>query len=281
MRKSCNNVCTVAVVHLKRTTLYTVIDDFTNNFDMNSDNIGHFYNQIIQKYKITCETGLLFVEKLFMYNLFHKFRLSSDNTNIFINEKILLYQWIKPSHLNLPEIDLSNYVSEFSKIQHSNVPSVKIFHMMTGFQRIYNDLGRDTDYDIVLSIVVFAFIKAQIKDIHTHIKFMKTFKRDYYKKCEADCCHGFSINVCCTCLTSQNWNGEEEYYLTTCEAALTFIKQLEYCNLNIEVTEFDNRIIDKMNNINFDGPLSPYFQPRENKKFSPQPESNQRPLDNS
>lgn len=67
---------------------------------------------------------------------------------------------------------------------------------------------------------------------------MKYFKRKYNGECIQNCCHGFSIDIKCNCLVSRDFNGEEEYYIITCEAACKFIEKIEYASLKIDKNEF-------------------------------------------
>ena len=266
MKKICSNTCTVAVIQLKKTTLYSIIDEFTNNMDeILTDHtiLISFYDKIISNYKIECEKGLLFVEKLIMYNVFFKFKLKSNSSNKLINQKILLYQWIQPTHLNLPNSNFKELIIHFRKMQYSNIPSVKIYYLMSGFQTMYNIMGKDIEYDKILGITIYCLIKARVKDWWLHLQFTKLFRRSYYKDCCNNCNHGFNLNIICECLVSANWHGEEEYYITTFEAALDFIEKLEYYNLNIGLEEFERNIVSKAKDLNLNNPnasLSSFFR---------------------
>ncbi|KAL6121514.1 hypothetical protein NUSPORA_01544 [Nucleospora cyclopteri] len=267
MKNACKNICTVALISLKKTSLYSVIDDFTSKIDINnvdSLEINQFYTYISQKYSIKCEMGMLFIEKMVVYNLFHKFKLNKNSSNRLLNEKILLYQWIKPEHLKLPkDIDLQQNIADFHKIHRSNVPSVKIFYLMKAVKHLYKKIGETTSYDTILSCIIYCLIRSKIKDLFVHISFMRMFRRDYFNDCNAKCDHGFSININCDCLISYNWKNEEKYYLTTCEAAIEWIQKVEYYNLSIEINEFEKEITDKMKNLNFtkkNESLSPHFE---------------------
>ncbi|ORD94986.1 hypothetical protein ECANGB1_1650 [Enterospora canceri] len=254
MKKKCENICTVAVVQLKKTTLYCAIDEFTNEIEeiyTNREKLTAFYEQVAEKYKLKCEYGLLFVEKLVMYSMFNKFRVNRGDADAFVNEKILLYQWIKPIHLKLDGVyaqneKLSRSINDFIRIAKSNIPSVKTFYMMVAFENMFRKFGEDLEYDKMLSIVIFCLIKTKIKDLSLHIRFMRLFRREYFRPCDKECDHGFSMNVRCDCLVSKNWCGQDLYYLTTCEAALEFIERMEYYDLNVEVDEYNNKLSKKL-----------------------------------
>ena len=139
MLEKCHNKCTRALITLKSTTLFATIQDFCNSVESIQDSpemLRNFYEYLKTKYVIPCEAGMLFIEMLTMLDLFDKYKLRKDQKNLFVNEKMLLYQWIEPRHLDI-HIDISSLSEDFKMIETSNVPSMKITYLMKGIRKIY------------------------------------------------------------------------------------------------------------------------------------------------
>lgn len=273
MKMHCAKRCIKAYNKIQETTLLSTIKDFLNGADLiftNPDIFQQFYDYIQMKYAIPCEIGMLFIEKITMGDSFNDlfnispsnitpqssnnpflgFKIKVENLNYLTNDKVKLYQWIKPSHFEINSLNFSDVISCFVKIKNSTVPSVKIFHLMTGITKLYNKIGKTSGFDTFFPYLVFCLIKSNIKDLYAHIHYMNIFKRKFYNCCEKNCNHGFQICVSCDCLISQNWSNEEEFYLTASLAAVDYISKLEYYNLKIGMDEFEREISKSLKKIN-------------------------------
>ena len=244
---SCNGKCIESIKLLDNSILNSLIINFISSLDINDQSnlnkkVNNFYNFIKFKYRIKCEVGMLFIEAMFIHKLFDEFKIAHNN--LLVEEKIKLYRFIKPEHLKISvdSVKLDKIVSSFNNLSVSNIPSCKIYYIMNAFQTIFDILGKDIEYDQMLSIVIYSIIKADLKDMYNQIKLIKHFKRSYVDKCIVDCCHGFNIDINCDCLKSDDYSGEEEYYIITCEAAIEYIEKMEYSNLNISIKEYNKHI---------------------------------------
>lgn len=254
MYYGCSYNCLRAALKLKNEEIFIVIRTFVNKLDLSTVNktiIDKFYINIKRKYNIECEVGMIFVESLLMTGIYDSFFYQNDFTNIFINNKLELYQWIKPEHLEIKEIIADNIIGLFKNIGLRSLPSVKLNYFMKAVQNLYKYIGQNKSQDMFFPCVVFCMLKAQIKDIYLHVKFMKLFSRKYESQCKTkSCTHGFSIPICCMCMFRNEWNGQESYYLTMADAALQFIMTIEFYNLKITKNEFNDQLEKRLSKLN-------------------------------
>lgn len=251
MKSECKGVCAKAQQTIIGTSLINAINDFLGSLEtsvVDSTLMCQFYNYIKMKYYIPCETGMLFIEKITMHCMFDNFKINPNNNNVLINKKIELYQWIKPRHLEIKPTDFSKAISILKKIDSSDLPSGKIYYLMSFIRSLYEKIGKDTCLDGFFPHLVFCLIKSNIKDLYFHVQFANLFRRKYDEPCGKDCTHGFKICIECNCLVSQNWGSEEDYYITTVIAALDYIARLEFYNLKIDRSEFDREISKSLKN---------------------------------
>lgn len=253
MKIQCSGRCLKAYNRVVETSLISIINDFLLGIDLIYDNpevFQQFYDYLQMKYLIPCELGMLFIEKLTTNNLFKTFMIKVDSMNCLTNNKIKLYQWIEPRHMEIQNFDISQITKNFAKIRNSNIPSVKIFYLMEGIELLYEKIGKNSGSDIFFPYLVFCLLKANIQDIYAQLHYMNTFKRKFNKSCDLHCNHGFKFCVTCDCIFSKDWGNEEEYYLTTSLAAVDYISKLEYYNLKIDPSEFESEIVRMLENIN-------------------------------
>lgn len=268
----CKNNCTKAIILMKDTPLYEIINDFRRNMSTIENDptvLGRFYTYIKDKYKIPCETGMLFIEKLVMSDYFDQYIKILDAQNELIESKIELYQWIKMSHLDIDKFNdkenvntkclhldntISNFAVDFarvfSKIEETDLPSIKMHYFMKAVKTLYASIGQANGADMFFPCLVYCLIKTKMKNIYLHIKFIKYFARKYDNVCEIGCKHGFKHNICCDCVHRNDWEAESEYYLVTVLAALEFIQKIEYYSLRIDLNEFDYEISRRIEKIN-------------------------------
>jgi len=258
MKNACSNNCLKAFVLIQESSLMDIIKDFIENIEQIDHNpymIQQFYDYVKLKYKIPCEAGMLFIEKITMINIFDRFKIKIDQMNGLINRKIFLYQWIRHNHLEIQDLDLAEVIEEFRKIRSSEVPSVKKYHLMNSISMLYGKVGRDIGCDGFFPYLVYCLIKSEIKDVYAHVYLIKLFRRNYENNCKFGCSHGFNMAVGCDCLVSANWNDEDEYYITLTLSALEYIAKIEFYNLKIGSDEFDNEIVQSLKKIEIKGNL--------------------------
>ncbi|KAI5170935.1 hypothetical protein PAEPH01_1570 [Pancytospora epiphaga] len=252
MKEKCLNACTRAIITLEKTSILLTIEDFLGNLEISTlknDIILAFYDYIGKKYQITCEAGMLFVERVLTLHTFNTMYHEEDTRNTLINAKVALYSWLKPVHLKL-EVEIpENIVKAFKRLTLSTVPTVKLNAFMHAIEGLYEIIGRKCGHDTLFSALVYCLIKSQISDLMLHFKYMKLFYRPHYGRCDVICFHGFTISVRCTCLCREDWKGEEEYYLVVALAALEYIQKIEYYNLTVSVTEFNMEISERLKSI--------------------------------
>lgn len=245
MRLRCQGVCTGAIHSMSETSLVSIITDFVDTLEMTVANptiLQQFYDYIKLKFNIPCEAGMLLIEKMTMSSFFRQFQLRSDDTNILANEKMMLYHWISPRHLEIKSLEISRIVCSLRNIAETEVPSVKIFHLMKGVKRLYEKVGTTVGLDGFFPYLVYSFIKANVRDIYAHLHYTRLFRRNYDTPCSPNCPHGFQTPVSCSCLKSNDWGSEAEYYLTTSIAVVDYIAKLEFYNLKVDRREFDRRM---------------------------------------
>ncbi len=248
----CENNCIRAIIKLREESIFQIIKDFCKNLDFSRTQnftIESFYKYIEKKYKINCEIGMLFVEKLIMAEIYDKFFAVNNVVNLFINNKLELYQWIKPKHLEITSPVSDHIVKQFKKISLYCIPSVKLNYFMKAVKALYKFIGKNKSQNEFFSCLVFYLIKAQIKDLYFHIMLINLFQRKYLNLCGIDCNHGFKISIFCSCMKREDWKDEENYYLTTANAAIEFIMRIEFYDLNITSVEFNKEIEQKLNNL--------------------------------
>ncbi|KAM0681254.1 hypothetical protein GINT2_000452 [Glugoides intestinalis] len=260
--KCCGN-CSKAHNAILETSLVCIVNDFVANLEAiitDPSTLQQFYDYIKIKFCIPCETGMLFVEKIATKDIFDNSLFKTDNLNNLTNRKMELYDWITPMHLEIKSLDISKAISTLKKLERSDVPSVKLFYLMTSIKQLYNKVGTAADLDGFFPYLVYCFIKSRIKDLYAHIYYLNIFKRSFEQYCSSDCKHGFNVPVKCSCLLSENWKNEEDYYLTTSLAVVDYISKLEFYNLNIEQHEFDIEISNALKRIHKKNSKSAMFK---------------------
>lgn len=255
MKQECSHRCIKAYTFIQGTLLISTIKDFgfIAKGEVNSQTLQQFYEYLKLKHKIPCETGMLFIEKVTTMNIFEKFKAKSGHINGIVNKKMMLCRWIKPSHLEIRELDFGDVVEGLKGIGTTGVPSVKIYHLIESIRILYGKLGKDTGHDGLFPCLVYCFIKSEIQDLYVHVSLMKTCRRKFDQDCGFGCNHGFQVSVSCDCLFSKDWGNEDEYYITVSQAAVEYISKIEFCGLSIGMVEFDREIAKRLNSIDLKG----------------------------
>ena len=171
----------------------------------------------------------------------------NDSTNQLINKKLILYKWIKPEHL---EIGINNEKLEhlfplFKAITSLSTPTEKIMHLMQIIERLYGAIGQHEDQGEILSAIIYCIVKSSVPNIYLEVQFMIKYRRRIVDICMPECLHGIGINMHCNCPAPRIY-GEKEitYYLTSFQAAIDFIRRMEYYDLKINESEFHRNIME-------------------------------------
>lgn len=173
---------------------------------------------------------------------------AKDPTNELINKKILLYRWISPEHLELKNTErsvLEDISREFRGITSLQTPTEKITHMMGIMEKLCDVVGRTEGQDIILPSIIYCIIKSSLPNIYLEVRFMALYRRKSMEKCKERCNHGFSIDASCECFSSRPYDEKEvNYYLTSMQAAVEFIRKMEFYDLKISEGEFYENMMD-------------------------------------
>lgn len=248
MKLKCFGACTKAIFQVSKAEITGIINDFIETLDSiekDSSLLQQFYDYIAMKFNIRCETGMLLVEKMTTKGLFNRFRQLTDDTNVLANDKMNLYNWIAPKHLEIKDLNISSVISTLKKVPQTELPSVKMYYLMDSIKKLYDKIGTNRGLDDLMPYLVYCFIKANVKDMYLHLNYITILRRRYAGVCDADCMHGFEVPVECTCLVSKDWGTEADYYLTTSIAVVDYIAKLEFYNLKIDRGEFDKMVSRK------------------------------------
>lgn len=168
-----------------------------------------------------------------------------DSTNELINQKILLYRWIKPEHLELKvnQTQLEPASQTFKSISGYSTPTEKISCMMAGIEELHRVIGKNNGQEEILPSIIYCLIKSESTNIGSETQFMTLYRRRSLSMCYAGCSHRFEIN--CNCIQKKVYDEKEvTYYLTSMQAAIDFIKRMEYYDLKICEIEFNQNIAD-------------------------------------
>lgn len=285
MHEHCNNGCTKAIVQLKDTPLYKTIIDFIKNNEellqdecigqerceggryrgelpdssnsdecaLNNRHIAQFYAYIAEKHRISCEAGMLIVERILTLAAFNRMKQGENPHNMLVNSKLVLYKWIRPEHLEIGVAVPDSVVQAFADIKRPTLPSAKIDAYMLAIRKLQQCVGPDVGQDQMFPALVYALIKTQIPDLALHFRVMSRYRREYHGNCNCMCTHGFKINVRCDCLLRIDWKREDIYYIVMALAALDFIAKIEFYNLRISVNEFNYEISMRIEGMKLDG----------------------------
>lgn len=177
-----------------------------------------------------------------------------DNNNL-INEKIKLYSFIKPKHLeikvyfknNQNSIFSKTIISDFKEIKECKSSRYKLNLLFSIVNKIIK-FTKNESLEIILPIFIFIIIKSKIQDIYKDFEDIKYFCKNLGPICRSKCRHFKNINFkidICECY-NQISNGQAQFLITFLESALFFIKTMEFDKLNISKEEF-NQFLEKRN----------------------------------
>ncbi|KAM0672243.1 hypothetical protein OCOL_000901 [Ordospora colligata] len=171
----------------------------------------------------------------------------NDSTNQLINKKLILYKWIKPEHLELGinNESLEHLFPLFEAIASLSTPTEKIIHLMQIIEKLYGTIGQHENQGEMLSAIIYCIVKSSVPNIYLEVQFMVKYRRRIVDICMPECLHGIGISIHCNCPAPRMY-GEKEitYYLTSFQAAIDFIRRMEYYDLKINESEFHRNIME-------------------------------------
>ena len=112
-------------------------------------------------------------------------------------------------------------------------------------EKIHSVIGRDKGQDMMLPSIIYCIIKSSAPNIYLEIQFTGLYRRRTAEMCTQECTHGLGVSIGCECFMNKTY-GEREagYYLTSLQAALDFIRRMEFYDLKISKGEFHQNIMD-------------------------------------
>lgn len=184
----------------------------------------------LERYLLTSCYEHLFVDKKYSYR------------NQFVNNKVILYQWIKPEFIDTCVHD--RYIKEaaaFCKLLNKvYTPTEKLHCVVEISKLIYKYGGEGLGQEDFLPIFIFTFIHMKVQDIFYNLLYMKKYRSVPITRCCSECVHmnigHINLIKDCDCVKRMprcNFK-EQAFYLTTFEAMATFIERLEYKDLNVD-----------------------------------------------
>lgn len=173
---------------------------------------------------------------------------TNDPTNELVNKKILLYRWINPEHLELGDVK-RNILEDISKVLRGlsflQTPTEKISCVMDVMERLCNSVGRNKGQDKILPSIIYCIIKSSVPNIYLETRFMALYRRRNAERCKEKCNHELNIETECECLFIKTYDEREvSYYLTSVQAAVDFIRKMEFYDLKISEGEFYQNIME-------------------------------------
>ncbi|KAH9411073.1 vacuolar sorting protein 9 [Ordospora pajunii] len=171
----------------------------------------------------------------------------SDSTNQLVNRKLILYEWIRPEHLELDihHENLEHLSQSLKAIPSLSTSTEKILHVMQTIERLYRIIGQHEDQGKMLSAIIYCIIKSSVTNIYLEAQFMAKYRRRIADPCTLECLHGIGINIHCDYPAPSMYSEKEiTYYLTSFQAAIDFIRRMEYYDLKISESEFHANIME-------------------------------------
>lgn len=149
--------------------------------------------------------------------------------------------------LRIEHEQFEGMLRSFKDIAALPTPTEKISCVMTGIEELYNIMGRDKGQDIMLPSIIYCLLKSATINIHSEVQFMIAYRRKGLGRCREGCDHGLGVRSECSCFKERMYDEKEAmYYLTSMQAAIDFIKKMEYYDLKIDKMEFDMKITSAM-----------------------------------
>lgn len=231
--------------------------------------VQDFYNSLHRDKILKCEIGRFYTEK-YIFVTFHRYLFVSGNEhrNRFINNKLVLYSWLEPRHLDItfgienPFIELCNELNFLSKIddiiwvfiqiRELKTPTELLSVFLKTISSIYEVIGHGASHDVLFPTLVYVIISSQVRNISIIFEYLTKYSCSLYVSCSGDCTHLTRLRpeLVCDCVCEIKYDKEEiNYYLTILQAAIVFIERIEYNSINITKQEYDANILHSVSKI--------------------------------
>lgn len=257
-KNSCTRTCILSVLSLlsnhtsKRTNLIKrFIDEFKHITDPNVSTVTYlnFLKFLRGSKLIKCKVGLFYFEKYLLvsdYELIF-FDLNLFYRNQFVNNKVIMFGWIEPKHL---EISLNHeyitaVLASVSDINTLFTPTEKMCQLIEISKLIYSFHGKNLSQEKFLPIFIYTFLHFQIKNLVYNFNYIKGYFGIPMTRCKSDCTHleGSDYEKCdCTANMTNLSIKEQEFYLTNFEAAICFIEIIDFNVIKANVKEYCDNI---------------------------------------
>ncbi|CDO73317.1 hypothetical protein BN946_scf185008.g79 [Trametes cinnabarina] len=169
-----------------------------------------------------------------------------------LSQRIALFKWIEPKHLDVPEGEGSEGFLMFAqqellKVNHYKAPRDKLICILNCCKVIFGlirHLHKDESADSFLPILIYVVIKANPPHLLSNVEFINRFRNPAKLQSEAG------------------------YYLSSLMGAVSFIETMDHTSLsNITQEEFERNVEDAIQSLPSTGSQTP------ERGFSPGPES--------
>lgn len=170
--------------------------------------------------------------------------------NQFVNNKIMLYQWIRPEFIDAKVTE--EYVRDtavFCRLLNKvHTPTEKLHCIVEIAKLVYKHGGRSMGQEDFLPVFIFTFVHHQVPDIFYNLLYITKYMPVSAPECEKECTHVNTnhtrlVEDCeCSVRVPTCSAREVSFYLTNFEATVTFIERLEFTNLNVSRSEYDQCI---------------------------------------
>ncbi|KAI9064038.1 hypothetical protein FKP32DRAFT_1591446 [Trametes sanguinea] len=169
-----------------------------------------------------------------------------------LSQRIALFKWIEPKHLDVPEGEGSEGFLMFAqqellKVNHYKAPRDKLICILNCCKVIFGlirHLHKDESADTFLPILIYVVIKANPPHLLSNVEFINRFRNPAKLQSEAG------------------------YYLSSLMGAVSFIETMDHTSLsNITQEEFERNVEDAIQSLPSTGSQTP------ERGFTPGPES--------
>lgn len=264
-KNACTRTCILNILSLlsdskdkRNDIIKRFVEEFKFISDLNeSSKIFYTFLTFLRSSKIVkCKLGIFYFEKYLLVSDYEILFFDHDSfyKNQLVNNKVVLFDWIKPQHL---EIELHpeylNYVnSHIYDINTLFTPSEKLFQIIELSKIIYQFHGKDLCQGKFLPIFIYTLIYFQVKNLYHNLIYMQRYFTIPIQNCRSKCPHlENSSNEKCECtdnISSISFK-EQKFYLLNLEAAICFIEKIDFSLLNVELEEYCRNLDSRVHRI--------------------------------
>lgn len=189
---------------------------------------------------------MLVAEKYIMIDIYNKMFYDKNEfyRNQFINNKMIILQWITPQNLEVEIKDDYLADSEIfcNKMAGFKTATEKLFCIIEICKMIYKHYTNEIGQDDFIPIFIYTFLHFKVKDLLLTYRFITRFLPVPIQRCTPTCLH--LKNELCGCLTREYHSNSREstFYLTNFEAMFTFIERCEFGDINVDQDVYNEHI---------------------------------------